>query len=75
MEAAKLVRVELTRRPERMEPRAPERLVDVDVPEPRNRPLIEKRRLERGLAPLEASTERPGRERAASGSGPIRAAR
>ncbi len=51
-------RVELARRPLRVEPRVPERLVGVDVPEPGDRPLVEDRGLERVRRP-------PGARRAA----------
>jgi hypothetical protein len=57
-----LVPVEAGRRTQRIEPRSPERLVDVDVPHPRNRPLIEERRLERRAAAGETLAQPGGRE-------------
>jgi hypothetical protein len=45
--------VEFARRPERMEPRAPERLIGVDVPEPGEPALVEERRLDRSSASRE----------------------
>ena len=44
--------------------RAPERLVDIDVPEPRDRALVEQRRLDRSAASLEPLREAARRERA-----------
>ena len=57
-----LVAVEPGCGPERIEPRAPQRLVDVDVPHPRERALVEERRLERGAAARETLAEPRGRE-------------
>ena len=45
-----------------MEPRTPERLVDVDVPHPGERSLVEKRRLERRAPTREALPESGSRE-------------
>ena len=58
MERAELVAVEAVRRSQRVEPRAPECLVGVDVAEARERPLIEERRLQRGAAVREPGGER-----------------
>src|SRR5262249_46559334 len=48
----------------RVDLRPPERLVGVDVPEPRDRPLVEDRRLHRRLAAAEPLGEKPRREAA-----------
>src|SRR5439155_14239357 len=45
------LRRELTRRPQRMDPGMPERLVGVDVAEAGNDALVENRRLHRGPPP------------------------
>ena len=52
-----LVAVEAGGRTQRVEPRAPQRLVDVDVPHPREGALIEERRLQRGAAARETLAE------------------
>ena len=57
-----LVPVEPGRRTQRIEPGAPQRLVDVDVPQPGERALVEERRLERRAANGEALAEPRGRE-------------
>ena len=64
VQPAQLVAVEALRRAQRMDARAPERLVDVDVPEAGERALVEERGLDR-RAPLgEALAEpRSGEER------------
>ena len=59
METAQLGAIEAGRAAKRIEPRAPQRLVDVDVPHPRERPLVEQRSLERGAATRQALPE-PG---------------
>jgi len=46
VEARQLLPVETAGGTERMQLRVPERLVDVDVPEPGQCPLVEQRRLE-----------------------------
>ena len=51
-------RVEAARGAQRMQPRAPERLVGVDVPEPGDGALVEERRLERRSAPASRFAER-----------------
>ena len=43
-----------------MEAREPQRLVDVDVPEPRHRPLVEERRLYGRLAVFQPPGEEAG---------------
>ena len=55
-----LVAVDALGRAERMDPRAPERLVDVDVPEAGERPLVEERGLDRRAA-LRDAARRGGR--------------
>src|SRR5262245_39825463 len=60
-----LIVAELARRPERMDLRPPERLVDVDVPQTGERALVEQRRLHRRLAVRELRAQRLRRERAA----------
>ena len=62
--AGELVGVEALRRTERMDLRAPERLVDVDVPEPANGALVEQRSLDRRAPSLERSASARGREAA-----------
>ena len=64
MEPDDLVGVQALRRTEGMDPRAPERLVDVDVPEPGNRALVEQRGLDRRVAFLERRGECPRAEAA-----------
>src|SRR5262249_2276208 len=64
-EGAYLVRGERAGRPQRMHACPPERLVDVDVAQPRDGPLVEQRSLDRGLAVGEAAGERLRRERTA----------
>src|SRR5205814_729643 len=56
------VGVQLARRPPWMDSRVPERLVRVDVPEPGDRPLIEKRCLDGGASPCQSPRELPRRE-------------
>src|SRR5262249_18460375 len=46
VQSPEFVAVEAGGRPEWVESCAPQRLVDVDVPQPRERPLVEERRLE-----------------------------
>src|SRR4051812_50206078 len=48
-----------------MQLRAPERFVDVDVPEPGHRPLVEQRGLERSAPPLQSLGEALRREASA----------
>ena len=65
VEPPQLVAIERAGRPLGMELRVPERLVDVDVPEPGERPLVEQRRLQRGappLQPLAQALRREGRD-------------
>ena len=52
-----LVLVELARRPERVDPRVPERLVGVDVPEAGDGALVEDGRLD-GCAPAGEAVRR-----------------
>ena len=54
--------VELAGRAERVDARAPERLVGVDVPEPRDRALVEQRALDRRAAPCEPLRQPRGGE-------------
>src|SRR5688572_18500878 len=56
--------VELPRGLEGMDPRVPERLVRIDVPDPRRRPLVEQRRLDRRAAPGERPPQALCREAA-----------
>src|SRR5690242_18370389 len=56
-ETSHLLLVQAARRPERVEPRVPERLVDVDVPETGDRALIEQRRLQRRAAAREPRSQ------------------
>ena len=76
MQLRDLVLREVARRPERVEARAPERLVRVDVPEAGDHPLVEEHGLEGRLAAREL-TRRATRDvnREPSGSGPFFAAR
>src|SRR5205823_9539112 len=60
VEPANVVRAELVRGPQRVDARAPERLVDVDVPHPGERALVEEGRLHRRATRGEALPE-PGR--------------
>src|SRR5262249_47288015 len=60
-----LVGPELASRRQRVDPRAPERLVDVDVPEAGQRPLVEQGSLHGSFAIGELRGERLRRERAA----------
>ena len=53
MEPTHLGGRQLSRRAQWMEPRAPERLVDVDVPHPGERALVEERGLDRSAPPRE----------------------
>src|SRR5438477_12443366 len=62
MQAPHLCGGEFARRPMRVDPRAPERLVDVDVSHPGQRALVEQRRLDRGAAAGQAPAELCGRE-------------
>jgi hypothetical protein len=62
VEAPQLGPVEAGRRAQRVEPRAPQRFVDVDVPHPGERPLVEKRRLERRSTTRQALAEPSGGE-------------
>ncbi len=57
MERLHLVRLQVGRGRERMDPRPPERLVGVDVPDARDRALIEDRRLDRRAPARELSRE------------------
>src|SRR6185312_12830949 len=61
-EAPDLVGGEVAGRPQRMDPRMPERLVGVDVPEPGDGPLVEDRGLDRRLPAGESLREVGGRE-------------
>ena len=67
VETLDVLRVEITRRSQRMDARPPERLVDVDVPHSRNRSLVEERCLDRRAPPGEPLAERPRRETATEG--------
>jgi hypothetical protein len=62
VQPSQLVAVETGRGTQRIEPRAPQRLVDVDVPHPREGALIEERPLERRSAARETLAEPCGRE-------------
>ena len=62
MQPPQLVAVELGGGTERVEPRAPQRLVDVDVPHSRKGALVEQRRLERRAAARESLSEPCRRE-------------
>jgi hypothetical protein len=53
VQSAQLVPIQISRRPQWIETGAPQRLVDVDVPQSRNGALVEQSRLERGAAALE----------------------
>src|SRR4029079_18341921 len=61
VEPPQLVPVEPGCRPERIEPRAPERLSNIEFPHPRERAWVEERRLERGAAARETLAEPRGR--------------
>jgi len=63
VEARHLGAVELTRGSERVDARAPERLVRIDVPDAGDRTLVEKRRLRGCASTFERSSERGGGER------------
>jgi hypothetical protein len=64
VQSPQLVPIQISRRPQRIEAGAPQRLVDVDVPQPRNGALVEQSCLERGAAAREALSEtRSGEER------------
>ena len=72
--AASSSRLELARRAKRMDARPPERLVGVDVPDARERALVEQRRLDRRAAARERARRGARAVNAApSGSGPRRA--
>src|SRR4029077_2306339 len=60
-----LVAVARAREPERMDLRAPQRLVDIDVAESCHGALVEQGRLDRGAAPCQALGEAARGERAA----------
>ena len=75
VQPAQLAAVEALRRPQRMDARAPERLVDVDVPEPGERALVEERRLDRRAPLRRRSPSRAAVKSASSGSSPSRVAR
>jgi len=62
MESLDLVALELPRRAERVDPRPPQGLVDVDVPHAGKRSLVEERGLHRGTAPGEPGSQRARRE-------------
>src|SRR3954470_13532078 len=62
VQPAKLVPVDRLSRPERVDPRTPERLVDVDVPHAGKRPLVEEGRLDRRTPPRELRAEPRSRE-------------
>jgi hypothetical protein len=64
VQAAGLVLVELARRPQRVDARPPERLVDVDVPHAGERALVEERSLDRRAAAGETGGKRACGERA-----------
>ena len=61
-ERGHLLDVELAGRDERMNPGVPERLVGVNVPDPRRRPLVEQRRLDGCPTSGERPAEPLGRE-------------
>ena len=63
--AATSLGVELARGRQRVDPRVPERLVGVDVPDSGRGPLVEEGRLDRRAAARERRAEARGRERAA----------
>ena len=62
VESPKLGAIEACRSAERVEACPPQSLVDVDVSHPGERPLVEKRGLERDAPAGEALTEPRGRE-------------
>src|SRR5262249_7122299 len=62
VQSPEFVSVEVGGRPEWVESCAPQRLVDVDVPQPRQRPLVEERRLERRAPVGKTLAEPRGRE-------------
>ena len=62
MESFDLVALELPRRAERVDPRPPQGLVDVDVPHTGKRSLVEEGGLHRGAAPGEPGGQRARRE-------------
>jgi hypothetical protein len=62
VQPAKLVSVETGRRSQRVEPRPPQRLVDVDIPHPRERALVEESRFQRRTTTFEAFAEAGSRE-------------
>ena len=61
-EPRELVGVERAGLAQRVQLRAPQRLVDVDVPQPRDGALVEQRRLERGTAVRQSLAESFRRE-------------
>src|SRR5438105_1134348 len=63
MDPRHLVQGQLAGRPQRVDPRPPERLVHVDVPHPGERSLVEEGGLDRGAASLQALGETLRRER------------
>ena len=75
VQAHDLVGVERVRRAEWAEPRAPERLVRVDVPQAGDDALVEEHRLERRPSSCELRCEPARVKRGPSGSGPFFAAR
>jgi len=62
VKAPELAAVESGRRPQRVEPCPPQRLVDIDVPHPGEGALVEERGLERGAATGEPLAEACGGE-------------
>ena len=64
MQPRELRVVEAAGDPQRVEHALPQRLVDVDVPEARDRSLVEQRRLERGAPSVQPPSEPGRRERA-----------
>src|SRR5215207_137839 len=63
-----LVRLQTVRRSARMDPGAVQRLVDVDIAQPRYHALIEQRLLDRDPATLQASAKVVARELVSAGS-------
>ena len=68
-------RLERAGDPQRVEPRAPERLVGVDVPDAGDRALVEQRRLQRRPPAAQRLAQPAGVNASSSGSWPSREAR